>query len=286
MMPYTRQGFFCSDLEIRLPYREDSIKSRFMEFMFLVFGCILFVVSEYSLIRHLTRKGRRLIVTDAHPFVYSFSFLLASYVCSALATIVTTTFAKQTICRLRPNFLAVCQPNLTLLCPPGSHDFVEDYECYGRFSEDEYFSFPSGHSSSATNFAVFFIIYLQKRNKFHEVFRAFLQFGIFLFTVYIMCSRVRDYKHRLTDVLGGGALGALFALFFVTHVLKNFKSNRYEIREGDESEKTRTESTLHCHIDRPIYPTIVMNKSSKAGPCSEYGSLEEEPRSVRAYERI
>jgi hypothetical protein len=53
LMPYTRQGklitndlitfsgFFCDDDEIRFPYREDSIKSRFMLFLFGVAACIL-----------------------------------------------------------------------------------------------------------------------------------------------------------------------------------------------------------------------------------------------------
>lgn len=91
---------------------------------------------------------------------------LASYICSALATIITTTFAKQTICRLRPNFLAVCQPNLTLHCPThDSHVFVEDYVCFGRYDDDEFYSFPSGHSSSAANFAVFFIVSHTKRDR-------------------------------------------------------------------------------------------------------------------------
>jgi len=287
MMPYKRQGFFCDDDEIRYPFREDSIKSRAMELIFLVIGCFLFAISEYSLIRHLTQKGKRLLVKSAHPFVYSFIFLLASYICSALCTIITTTFAKRTICRLRPNFLAVCQPNLTLHCPMGSHVFVEDYVCYGRFSDDEYYSFPSGHSSSAANFSVFLIIYLQKRNKLHEVIRSFLQFAIFLFCVYILSSRVRDYKHRLTDVFGGALLGSLFAIYFVTHVLNNFKANRYEIRDDDVEDID--DKPIHGHINHPIYPTIhINNKISRAGPSSEYGSLEDSdrPNSVRAYDKI
>jgi hypothetical protein len=37
---------------------------------------------------------------------------------------------KRTASRLRPNFLAVCQPkNLSSLCPPDNFDYVQEYEC-------------------------------------------------------------------------------------------------------------------------------------------------------------
>lgn len=75
-----------------------------------------------------------------------------------LAASAVANLGKRTISRLRPNFLAVCQPNLTALCPPNAQNFVSDYECLGVFNQDEYFSFPSGHSTHSMFFAVFTIV--------------------------------------------------------------------------------------------------------------------------------
>ncbi|KAI6173237.1 AcidPPc domain-containing protein [Aphelenchoides besseyi] len=268
--PYTQQGWFCDDDEIRYPFRENTIGSDSMLKIIAIVSILLFLSGEYSLIRHLTRKGRRVVVQAGklHPFINS------SFICSSLATIVTTTFAKRIVCRLRPNFLAVCQPDLNKLCTPDAHLFIQNYECLGRFDDDEFYSFPSGHSSSAANFAVFMIIYLQKRCKFHELIRSFIQFFIFLFSVFVWSSRVRDYKHRLSDVLGGAVLGGLFAIYFVTHVLRNFRSHWYELRAYDESE---TES----RFGQLLLPTIVVDPSEKSAAPSDYGSLDDGAGSSR-----
>ncbi|KAI6191973.1 AcidPPc domain-containing protein [Aphelenchoides bicaudatus] len=285
-LPYTRQGFFCDDDDIRHPFREDTVNSRLMTLGFNITGSVLIVTSEWWLIRHLTRKGRRLIVDrQLHPIILNFIFLLSSYICADLASTVSNTVAKKIISRLRPNFLAVCQPNLTLLCPPGSHEFIENYTCNNVFYDDEYLSFPSGHSSSTAVFAVFFIYYLHKRCKFHEVVRSFIQYAIFLCAIFIMSTRISDYKHRLADVLGGACLGGFFALFFVTHVMKSFKANRYEIRDGDYDEDDPQDGPIQAHINQPIYPTIVINKHTKPGTSSEYGSLSDSDK-AKSYEQI
>lgn len=53
---------------------------------------------------------------------------------------VIANLGKRTISRLRPNFLAVCQPNLTELCPPGMYDYITEYTCYGiKNPMDEFF---------------------------------------------------------------------------------------------------------------------------------------------------
>jgi hypothetical protein len=65
-------------------------------------------------------------------FLYSFfpSTLLAAFYCSDLSTGSICDLGKRTASRLRPNFLAVCQPkNLSGLCPPDNFDYVADYEC-------------------------------------------------------------------------------------------------------------------------------------------------------------
>lgn len=74
-------------------------------------------------------------------------------------------------------------------------------------------------------------------------------------------------------------------------MLNNFKANRYEICDDDECETPPNEDTIRAHLNNPIYPTVVISKistSSRAGPCSEYGSLDdpERPQSTKGYDKI
>ncbi|CAD5230411.1 unnamed protein product [Bursaphelenchus okinawaensis] len=231
LVPYEKQGFFCDDNEIRLPYREDTIGTNTMLVVFGIVAVILMTISEYSLVKHLSKKGKRIVTENnkVHPVILTILFFLICIITNVFCIQTTVGFSKRTVSKLRPNFIAVCQPDLVKLCSnENAHKFINDYKCYGEFREDEYYSFPSGHSAHAVNFGVFMIFYLQRRYKFREPSRAFLQLGLFFITVFICLSRVRDNKHRLSDVMGGAAVGALFAWFFLRHVLYDFRLNRYE----------------------------------------------------------
>jgi membrane-associated phospholipid phosphatase len=60
------------------------------------------------------------------------------------------------------------------------------------------------------------ILYLQKRCKLPPMMRSFAQFFIALFAYYVCLTRVRDHKHRLTDVAGGAVTGMAIGIFFVS----------------------------------------------------------------------
>jgi len=62
---------------------------------------------------------------------------------------------------------------------------------------------------------------MQKRCKFPAVIKSFTQFFIALFAYFVCLSRVRDHKHRLTDVVGGAATGIALGAFFVSFFWKN-----------------------------------------------------------------
>lgn len=76
-----------------------------------------------------------------------------------------------------------------------------------------------------------FQFYVQRRFRLRQPLRALVQLALFLGALFVCLSRVSDYKHRLSDVLGGAALGALFAWFFLRHVLHDFRPNRYATAE-------------------------------------------------------
>ncbi|KAI1716280.1 PAP2 superfamily domain-containing protein [Ditylenchus destructor] len=266
-IPYARQGFFCQDDAIRYPLYEDTITSETMFVIFFIVSVCLVVSVEYALIKHLTRAQRRQLIQEKgaiHPGLLNCAHIYLSLSCSVLANSAIVNLGKRTALRLRPNFLAVCKPNLTELCPPDTYRYVEDYVCYGKDREDEYFSFPSGHAAHAANFGVFLIFYLQKRCKFQDPLKPFLQFVIFLFSFFVCLSRVRDHKHRLSDVCGGAVIGAMTGLFFMNFVIRNFRINRYITSEE------------YVPIATTLVPTAVIHENSitKAKPVtSEYGSV-------------
>ena len=108
--------------------------------------------------------------------------------------------------------------------------------CGREIYDDEYYSFPSGHSGinrlsllcttirfcfsncfelfsvfnckffliySLINFikSTFIQYYVQKRCKFPYVFRSMVQFPLCLLAFFICMSRVRDSKHRLKELI-------------------------------------------------------------------------------------
>ncbi|MFH4976431.1 hypothetical protein AB6A40_003140 [Gnathostoma spinigerum] len=126
------------------------------------------------------------------------------------------------VSRLRPDYFAVCQPNVTANCLSGSNEYVVGAKCLNDATIDERLSFPSGHSSEAMCFFVFMLFYLQFRFKFYPTLRSFIQFVMFLFAYLCCLSRVRDNRHRYSDIFAGALLGSIIALFFVFFVSDKF----------------------------------------------------------------
>ncbi|KAE9549267.1 hypothetical protein FO519_007517 [Halicephalobus sp. NKZ332] len=272
-IPFAKTGFFCDDDEIRYPHREDTISSHLMTVIFGIISIILFLSTEYSLVRHLSRKSKRVHRESdklLHPAIENFFYLISMIICGNLATSAIINIGKRTMSRPRPNFISVCQPNLTALCPPGeSHKFVEDYECHGEFSEEQYFSFPSGHASHAVFLGIFLIMYIQKRCKFPDPVRSLIQLILASFVCFICTSRVRDFKHRLSDVGGGVLVGTAMGLFFITHVANFFRHARYQTTDQG------AEKGYHC-IENGQTSTDIDNflpKVNISRSVSDYGSL-------------
>uniref|UniRef100_A0A1A9WIZ7 Phosphatidic acid phosphatase type 2/haloperoxidase domain-containing protein n=1 Tax=Glossina brevipalpis TaxID=37001 RepID=A0A1A9WIZ7_9MUSC len=140
-----------------------------------------------------------------------------------VVTQLTTDIAKYSIGRLRPHFLAVCQP----IMPDGStcadainrNKYIMDFRCQAlgsteRMLKEARLSFPSGHSSFSFFTMVYLAMYLQSRMTWQgsKLFRHFLQFCFIMIAWYTALSRVSDYKHHWSDVLAGTIIGSLIAI--------------------------------------------------------------------------
>merc|ERR1711981_1504641 len=107
-------------------------------------------------------------------------------IAGAMANSILTDIAKHVIGWPRPNFMAMCQPNVT--CDESNrHDYITDFRCLALSDEEELEdalkSFPSAHASFAAFMAFFLVMYIHERWKAfayptRAVFRPLMQLAI------------------------------------------------------------------------------------------------------------
>ncbi|CAD6191102.1 unnamed protein product [Caenorhabditis auriculariae] len=232
-IPFTDTGFFCDDTEIRYPSREDTVSSEVMHLIYAVTAVLAIIMTELSLLR-----TRRHFSVQWHQCFLNIVFFFSIYLCSVLSVSVSLNVFKSTSSRLRPNFIDVCKPkHLDQLCPLGSNAWVENFTCTGESRRDLHFSFPSGHAAHSIFFATFLISLLHLRPRVPVVVKIYAQFAIFVFSVYVCLSRIRDFKHRYVDVAGGGLLGFAIGMGMIELVLRGFNHPMYILpSEGFQNE--------------------------------------------------
>ncbi|XP_078620534.1 phospholipid phosphatase 1-like [Branchiostoma floridae x Branchiostoma japonicum] len=211
-----RQGFFCGDESISLPYVRDTVS--FGAMLGVSFGGVVVV----AIVEGFCAKRRGLKRS---------AILLESLICAGMllfimAAAMSAVYGmKLSMGALRPHFLAVCEVNVTFTCTPG--DYVTEDVCTGDADviRDARSSFPSGHAGIAGCLAAYVVLYLQTRvrNKSWVVPRVVVQVGLVTGAVYVMGSRVADHRHHLADVIGGAVIGAAFGVggMSVTQELTN-----------------------------------------------------------------
>lgn len=182
---------------------------------------------------------------------------LSLFALGMVITVLLTEVGKRWVGRLRPYFISVCKPNYSAFnCTSNGLTgtvynpiYTGGSFCTGdakavkeaRYSVSflpiliiikknntnnfNILKFPSGHSSFSWYTMLFTIVYLQARLILLRVryLRVLLQMACFLTAFVTMLSRVSDYHHRMSDVLGGMILG------------KHFYSNLFLISLYNES---------------------------------------------------
>ncbi|XP_053824875.1 phospholipid phosphatase 1 isoform X3 [Vidua chalybeata] len=167
---------------------------------------------------------------------------IGTFIFGAAASQSLTDIAKYSIGRLRPHFIAVCQPDWTRInCSLG---YIENFTCNGdkaKINEGR-LSFYSGHSSFSMYCMLFVALYLQARMKgdWARLVRPTIQFGLIAASIYVGLSRVSDYKHHWSDVLTGLTQGAVVAVLIVVYV-----SDFFKVRGCTFQPKEDSHTTLH-----------------------------------------
>ncbi|CAL4065043.1 unnamed protein product, partial [Meganyctiphanes norvegica] len=220
LYPFER-GFFCDDESIHYPYKESTVTNGILLVVSItvpiltVCGMEWWKIYNNKVIQKLKIWGYKI-----HPLIWTIVHKLGPFWFGFFANIMFTYIIKYTIGRLRPHFIAVCDPDWSQIqCTTSElhQTYVDPIPCT---AEDKYrikearMSFPSGHSSVSAFAMVYVVMYLQMQHKlfYHRLLRSVFQILCLSFTVYTSVSRIHDYRHHWSDSLGGFLLGTIVAI--------------------------------------------------------------------------
>ncbi|XP_065118429.1 phospholipid phosphatase 2 [Paramisgurnus dabryanus] len=253
--PYQR-GVYCDDETIRYPYRKDTISHKLMAAITIPCSIIIIASGEAYLVytkRLYSNSGFNQYAAALYKVVGTFLF-------GACVSQSLTDMAKYTIGRLRPNFIAVCAPEVC-------NGYMLELNCTGnpRNVTESRLSFYSGHSSFGMYCMLFLALYVHARmaSKWARLVRPTIQFFLVAFAIYVGYTRVSDYKHHWSDVVVGLLQGALVAVLTVRYISDFFKERpplcqNAEPGENDDIERkpslqiSDAERNNHYTYSRPV----------------------------------
>ncbi|XP_057565670.1 phospholipid phosphatase 2 isoform X1 [Hippopotamus amphibius kiboko] len=255
--PY-RRGFYCGDDSIRYPYRPDTITNGLMAGVITAATVVLVSAGE----AYLVYTDRLYSHSDFNNYLAALYKVLGTFLFGAAVSQSLTDLAKYMTGRLRPNFLAVCDPDWSRV---NCSVYVQVEVCRGSPANvtESRLSFYSGHSSFGMYCMVFLALYVQARLcwKWARLLRPTVQFFLVAFALYVGYTRVSDHKHHWSDVLVGLLQGALVAGLTVRYISDFFKARPPQRCPEEEEELERKPSlsltlTLgeasHNHCGYPV----------------------------------
>ncbi|KFV61672.1 Lipid phosphate phosphohydrolase 2, partial [Dryobates pubescens] len=210
--PYKR-GFYCNDDSIRYPYKADTITHGLMAGVTIT--CTVAIISTGE--AYLVYTERLYSKSEFNNYLAALYKVVGTFLFGGAISQSLTDLAKYMIGRLRPNFLAVCNPDWSKvncsihLDTGGLLSWPDPCLLLHRLS------FYSGHSSFGMYCMMFLALYVQARlvGKWARLLRPTIQFFLIAFAIYVGYTRVSDYKHHWSDVLAGLLQGALIAVLIV-----------------------------------------------------------------------
>lgn len=112
-------------------------------------------------------------------------------------TLLITEALKVTVARPRPNFFSYCGYNETT------------QKCNGKpkYQRDARLSFPSGHSSNSFSSGTWLSLFLSSTFRQNEIWWILLKFIPIAIATFVSATRIIDYMHHVSDVVGGALIG-------------------------------------------------------------------------------
>lgn len=220
--------FSCDESDIFYPYLEDTVPF-WVVGIYGVLGPIIIIIGVEFLNgnflwfqKEKTDRGRKFWISLYHA--------LSLFVLGCAVVLCLTEIGKKWVGRLRPHFMEVCLPDYTTFActrSAATGTIYNQISTKGNFCtgdpkkiKEARLSFPSGHASFSWYTMLFTIIYLEARwilIRF-RYFKTVLQMTCFIAAFVTMLSRVSDYHHRGSDVIGGTVLGVIVAVGITCYV--------------------------------------------------------------------
>ncbi|XP_020661212.1 phospholipid phosphatase 1 isoform X1 [Pogona vitticeps] len=238
--PYQR-GFFCNDDSIKYPFHDSTVTSTVLYTVGFTLPICSIIIGEALSVYYNRLHSNSFVRNNYIAAIYK---AIGTFIFGAAVSQSLTDIAKYSIGRLRPHFLAICDPDWPKInCSAG---YVENFICRGnkvKVNEGR-LSFYSGHSSFSMYCMLFLALYLQARMKgdWARLLRPTVQFGLIAASIYVGLSRVSDYKHHWSDVLTGLIQGALVAVLIAVYVSDFFKERGRAFKQKEEED---SHTTLH-----------------------------------------
>ncbi|GAV01778.1 hypothetical protein RvY_12434 [Ramazzottius varieornatus] len=244
-----QRGFYCNDPNIMYPYKTGTVK---IWVLYIInFGITGLVVIIGEICRfHVSKTGYRKMETPYFlyrngpripPLLVSITRIVVLFAFGFMITKGVTDIAKYAVGRLRPHFLAVCEPDMARInAEGGCNRYITEFSCRKASSQDPHdiyrlndarLSFMSGHTSMAFYSMFFVIFYLESRLRWMQLryCKGIIQFGLFLIAALTGMSRISDHKHHWTDVFAGGLVG-LIAVIVTVFVVGDFFNDNHFLR--------------------------------------------------------
>uniref|UniRef100_A0A6I8N9W0 Phospholipid phosphatase 2 n=1 Tax=Ornithorhynchus anatinus TaxID=9258 RepID=A0A6I8N9W0_ORNAN len=151
--PYKR-GFYCSDDSIKYPYKPDTITHGLMAGVTITVTVLIITAGEAFLVYRERLYSR----SEFNNYLAALYKVVGTFLFGAAVSQSLTDLAKYMIGRLRPNFLAVCDPDWSKV---NCSIYIQlDAVCRGnpRNVTESRLSFYSGHSSFGMYCMVFLAV--------------------------------------------------------------------------------------------------------------------------------
>ncbi|VDM49089.1 unnamed protein product [Toxocara canis] len=225
LQPY-RRGFFCNDQSIRYPYKDSTIPTVVLYVISMaillvtIIGTELFRIIKLSESITYSLRGK-----NVNRFLIRFLTYFAHGIFGLLLNLIFTQTTKWMVGRLRPHFIDVCKPNITLSTCSNPNEYITNYVCNGASKgmiKEARLSFFSGHSAFCMGTAVFCVIYMQARlprRIYGITLLPVLQGFLIGIALLVGLSRIADNMHHWSDVLTGFLVGCATGYYSVIYCL-------------------------------------------------------------------
>lgn len=196
--PFQRQ-FYVNDLTISHPY---AVNQRVNDFMLFIYSFVVPLATIFVF---------TLIVADSKHKIYVFYISALGLCLSVSSTALVTNFLKNWVGRLRPDFLARCEPRENT--PINVLVTAAEVCTTGHTNRllDGFRTTPSGHSSESFSGLGYLYLWLDGQllaeNPLVGSWRKSVAILPLIGAAVIALSRTQDYRHHFVDVIVGSCLG-------------------------------------------------------------------------------